>query len=232
MSSSRPGSASHGPTDPVPVPSELVAQDTTMKSRFFILLAAACLTLGSAKALDQSTDNPKDVKPGVYELDKSHGKITWSVSHLGLSTYVGQFADVEAKLVLEPKEPAKSTLVAKVSMGSVGTLHPVLDQVLKSPEMFHIEKFPAAEFKATRIEVVSERKARIVGDLTMVGVTKPVTMEATFNRAGFHPVDKRYTIGFDGRATIKRTEWGLKAFTPGIGDEVTLAIEGEFKRVD
>jgi polyisoprenoid-binding protein YceI len=72
----------------------------------------------------------------------------------------------------------------------------------------------------------------VTGDLTLRGVTRPMVMDVTFNQAGVHPVDNKYTVGFDGRAVIKRSEFGMTYLVPALGDEVTLRLEGEFKKVD
>ena len=79
------------------------------------------------------------------------------------------------------------------------------------------------------MEPTSPTTARITGTLTLKGVTKPVSFDATFNQAGTNPVDKRYTVGFDGWAVIKRSDFGVSAFVPAVSDEVSLRLEGEFK---
>jgi len=79
------------------------------------------------------------------------------------------------------------------------------------------------------VEPTSPTTARITGDLNLRGTVRPLAIDATFNQAGIHPMDQRYTVGFDGRAVIKRSEFGINAYLPQLGDEVTLRIEGEFK---
>ena len=189
---------------------------------------------GLAVAQDAAapTKDPTQVRPGAYVLDPNHGKITWSVSHLGYSTYYGQFTGVTGKLDLDPKAPEKSRLSVAVPLGGVITGAPRLEQHLATPDFFDTQKFPGATFTATGVEPTSPTTARITGDLTLRGVTKPVAIDATFNQAGVSPVDKRYTVGFDGRAVVKRSEFGVSAFLPALGDDVTLRIEGEFKAAD
>jgi len=169
----------------------------------------------SAVPVAPSTD-PTQVRPGAYVLDPDHGKITWSVSHLGYSTYYGQLAGLTGTLTLDPKAPEKSQLSVSVPLGGVITGSAHLNERLATPDFFDTAKFPAASFTATKVEPTSPTTARITGD-------------ATFNQAGIHPVDQRYTVGFDGRAVIKRSEFGINAYLPQLGDEVTLRIEGEFK---
>lgn len=173
--------------------------------------------------------DPTQVRPGAYALDPDHGKITWSVSHLGYSTYYGQFTGLTGTLVLDPKALDKSRLVVSVPLGGVITGSTRLNEHLAAPDFFDTAKFSTATFTATKVEPTSPTTARILGDLNLRGAVRPLAIDATFNQAGIHPVDKRYTVGFDGRAVIKRSEFGINAYLPQLGDEVTLRIEGEFK---
>lgn len=175
------------------------------------------------------TTDPNQVRPGSYVLDSAHGKITWSVSHLGYSTYYGQITDVTAQAELDPKAPARSRIRVAIGIASVTGLNDALDGRLKGPDFFDAAKFPTAAFVSTSVEPTSPTTARINGTLTLKGVEKPVSFDATFNQAGLHPVDKRYTVGFDGRAVIKRSDFGVSAYLPLVGDEVSLRLEGEFK---
>ncbi len=175
--------------------------------------------------------DPTQVRPGDYVLDPDHGKITWSISHLGYSTYYGQFAGLTGTLTLDPKAPEKSRLAVSVPLAGVITGSTRLNEHLAAPDFFDTAKFPAATFTATTVEPTSPTTARITGDLNLRGTVRPLAIDATFNQAGIHPVDQRYTVGFDGRAMVKRSEFGINAYLPGLGDEVSLRIEGEFKAV-
>lgn len=192
---------------------------------------AAAETPAAAPPASPSSD-PTQVRPGAYVLDPAHGKITWSVSHLGFSTYYGQITDVSAQAVLDPKEPAKSTLTVTIGTDSVNGLNEQLNRHLKAPDFFDTARFPKATFTATSVEPTSPTTARVNGDLTLKGVTKPVAFDATFNQAGINPVSKAYTVGFDGRAVIRRSDFGISAFLPLLGDDVSLRIEGEFKAAE
>ena len=104
-----------------------------------------------------------------------------------------------------------------------------LNEHLAAPDFFDTAKFPDATFTSTAVEATSPTTARITGDLTLRGIVRPLAIDVTFNQAGIHPVDQRYTVGFDGRALVKRSDFGITAFLPQLGDEVSLRIEGEFK---
>lgn len=194
-----------------------------------LLLAAISALPVAAQPQSPFNANPAALREGTYMLDPAHGKITWSVMHLGLSRYQGQIAGVKGELRLDPKAPEQSTLLVTIPMDGGGTFDADLDAHLRSADFFDVAKYPTATFTATRIERVGERGARVTGDLTLRGITKPVTFEAVFNSAGIHPVTKRYTAGFDGTATIRRSEFGMTYLVPGVSDEVRLQLEGEFQ---
>ena len=196
-----------------------------------ILLALFLIVAGGARAEEPSgtTTDPTKVRAGAYVLDAAHGKITWSVSHLGYSTYYGQISDVAGRADLDPKDPARSRLAVTIGMASINGLHDKLNGNLRGPDFFDTDRYPQATFAGTTVEPTGPTTARITGALTLKGVTKPVSFDATFNQAGIHPIDQRYTVGFDGRAVLKRSDFGITAFLPAVGDEVTLRLEGEFK---
>ena len=197
-----------------------------------ILVLAALASLAAAPASwaqAASSPNPADVRGGTIAADPGHTKVTWSINHFGFSTYVGQFSQVSATLKLDPKALGATRLEATVQTASVGTFNAGLDNHLKTPDFLDVAKFPTATFKATSVKATGERTADINGDLTLHGVTKPVVIQATFNRGGANPADKTYRLGFSGKTTIKRTEFGIKTYAPALGDEVTLQIDAEFK---
>jgi polyisoprenoid-binding protein YceI len=204
-----------------------------MSARLPIYAAVAALVLTPLAVVAQSpfTTEPAQVQAGTYELDASHGKVTWAVNHFGFSTYIGQFSGTAGTLTLDPKTPTASKLDVTVQTGSVGTLNEGLDTHLKSADFLDVAKFPTATFKATSIKLTGKTTADVAGDLTLHGVTKPIVLKAVFNQAGINPVNKVYTVGFDGETTIKRTDFGITTYAPAIGDEVKLTIEAEFKKV-
>jgi len=191
-------------------------------------LAVALVVSGGA-AQAQLTTSPAAAQAGTYKLDPAHGKITWSVTHFGFSTYIGQFSHVDATLKVDPKAVSATTLDVTIDANSLGTLNAALDTHLKSKDFLDVAAFPTATFKATKVAQTGEKTADITGDLTLHGVTKPVVVHATFNQAGPNPIDKKYELGFAGSAEINRSDFGIKAYVPAISDKVTLTIEAEFK---
>lgn len=190
-----------------------------------VLLAS----VGVVQAQDALTRDPAQVRAGAYTLDPEHSKITWSVNHMGFSTYAGQFAGAAGTLRIDPKAADRAQLEVTVKIDDVGSLNPALDKHLKSADFFDVANHPTATFRATKIVVTDKNEADIHGELTLRGVTKPIVIEAEFNQAGPNPMTKVYTLGFDGEAKIKRSDFGMTYAVPAVGDEVTLKIEAEFK---
>ncbi len=184
---------------------------------------------GVVTAQTAATRVPAEVQAGTYKLDPGHGKITWKVNHLGFSTYVGQFVNVSADLTLDPANPSASTLTATVPLSDVAPNDDGLKAHLQTPDFFNTAEFPTATFVARSIMVDRENatEADVVGDLTLHGVTRSVTMEVEFNQAG-PSMGNIYRVGFDGEATIRRSDFGMSYGLPAIGDEVELHFEGEF----
>lgn len=191
--------------------------------------ALALLTAGGVVARTQTTEVPAEVQAGAYALDSSHGKITWSVKHLGFSTYYGQFVNVEATLNLDPANPSASSLTATIPLTDVDPNSDGLKAHLQTADFFDTANHPVATFVSRSVTVDADdaSEATVVGDLTLRGVTRPVTMEVEFNQAG-PSMGGTYKVGFDGEATIKRSEFGVDYAVPAVSDEVELHIEGEF----
>ncbi len=197
-------------------------------------LVAAPLAVSAQTAQTSTapiTSVPAQVQSGDYRFEPSHSKVTWSVNHFGYSTYTGQFPRVEGTLKLDSNDIARSVVDVTINTASVGTLDTALDNHLKTADFLDVETFPTATFKSTSVKRTGDRTADITGELTLHGVTRPVTVQATFNQAGPNPMSKIYTLGFDAKATIKRSDFGIKTYVPAIGDEVTLVIEAELQKV-
>ena len=191
-------------------------------------LAFSLLAGGAVVAQSAMTRVPAEVQAGAYKLDSSHGKITWSVDHLGFSKYYGQFVNVSAELTLDSANPAASTLTATIPLTDVAPNDDGLKRHLQTADFFDTANHPVATFRSTRIVVdpSDPDEATVHGELTLRGVTRPVTMEVDFNQAG--PTRGGYKAGFDGEATIRRSDFGITYALPGVSDEVELHIEGEF----
>jgi polyisoprenoid-binding protein YceI len=117
-----------------------------------------------------------------------------------------------------------------VEVASVDSRVPALDEVLRGPGWLDAAAYPRAVFRGTGVEVTGPDTGRITGDLTLRGVTRPVTLAVTFNGGADNLLTGRYTLGFSATATLRRSEFGITNLVPAIGDEVTLEVEAEFLR--
>lgn len=190
-----------------------------------LALGAAALTATSASANDAA---------GVYKLDPAHASVTWKISHLGLSFYTARFTKFNAELDIDPEKPADAKLSVTVDATSVRTDYPFADskdfdkELVESPNFFNAKKFPEITFASTAIELTGDKSAKVTGDLTLLGVTKPVTMDVRLNGQIMHPFKKKPAIGFSGETTIQRSDFGMTHLVPNVGNEVQLLIEAEF----
>jgi polyisoprenoid-binding protein YceI len=192
-------------------------------------LAAALASPALAQAPVLSAD-PGIAPAGTYALDKGHTRVSFEISHMGLSGYIGWMKDVDATLTFDPAAPEKSAVTVTIGAGSIHTLDPEFDAKLSGPAIMDAAANPQITFKSTAIEKTGDTTGKITGDLTMRGVTKPVTLDVTFNGGLVSPFAKAYVLGFSATGTIKRSEWGMTEYVAfGISDEVKLTVEAEFQ---
>ena len=193
--------------------------------------AAAGLALaGAARAQTPANPKPSAVEPGAYKVEPSHTRVLFTVSHMGFTNWYGDFTGASGTLTLDPKNPAAASLQVTVPVGSVSTTNAKLDGELKAADWLDADRFPAASFKSTKVTPKGTGMADVTGDMTLHGVTKPVTLHVKFNGAGVNPLDKAYTAGFEAHGTIKRSDFGVTKYVPLIGDTVELTLSGAFEK--
>jgi len=196
-----------------------------MHSKLTTLLCAATVAV---VAIGISAFGPVDAKKGTYKIDPRHSQVIFEIPHMGLSTFFGRFGKVSGMLQFDPASPETSTLSADIDMTAIDTHVPELDKELVA--FFHADKNPTTSFKATSIARTGEATGIVTGDLTLNGITRPVTLNVTFKGARNPPIPfQPYRIGFDATATIHRADFDLThAMWSGmVGDDVTLLIEAE-----
>ncbi len=175
---------------------------------------------------------PAFAAPEAYVLDPSHSQIVFSYNHLGFSTSYGMFSGFEGKIAFDQAEPAKSSVEVSFPVTTMLTGWQERFDHFMSPDFFGQAEDKTVSFKSTAIEVTGEAAAKITGDLTMNGVTKPVVIDAVLNQAGEHPMMKKPWAGFSGTTVVKRSEFNLGQFAPFIGDEVTVQISIEAMKAE
>jgi polyisoprenoid-binding protein YceI len=198
-----------------------------------LLLFAVTVPILSGPSLAQmpktvpGAPDPLRVVAGTYKIDPAHTQILWQVNHMGFSLFDGAFAEPTGSLVIDPKRPTAAALNVEIPIGKIVTTSAKLNEHLLTADFFDAAKFPTATFRSTRVEV-SGQTAKIHGDLTLKGVTKPVVLATTFIGAGAHPMTKGTAIGFRATTAIKRSDFSLGYGVPIVGDTVTLTINAAF----
>jgi polyisoprenoid-binding protein YceI len=165
-----------------------------------------------------------------YTIEPNHTSVTWSANHFGFSNPSGKFSEIEGEIVFDEAHPEKSSVDVVIKIASLNTGLPKFDQHLKSKDFFDLDKFSTAKFVSKKIVVTGKNKAKITGDLTLVGITKSVTLNAKFNKSAVSPITQKQTIGFSANAVITRSEFGINYAIPGVSDKVDLVIEAEANR--
>lgn len=185
-------------------------------------------TLTAAAFLAGSAPLPSATAADLYRLDPDHTQTIFTIDHLGYSHITGTFHDIKGTLTLDEKKPETSSVEVTICTGSVDTGSAPRDEDLRSADYFDVAKFPAMMFRSTAVRKRGARTADVTGDLTLLGVTKPVVLKVTFNRMAPDFLRGNSVVaGFTASTRIKRSDFGMKAFLPLIGDQVDIAINAE-----
>ncbi len=193
----------------------------------FSALTAGTPVLAQAPAVNV---DPTAVQSGSYVVEPAHTQITFNVLHMGFTHYEGRLTDASGTLELSAKTPAQSAIEVSVPVASVSTTSAKLDGELKSKDWLDAATYPTVTFKSKSIAPTGKGEAKVTGDLTIHGVTKPVTLTAHFVGSGVNPLSKKYTVGFDITGDIRRSDFGVKTYVPLISDTVHLTIAGAFEQ--
>lgn len=171
-------------------------------------------------------------EPAAYIFDKSHAHITFAVSHLGFSTTHGEFRDFDGTLTLDEADPAASSVAVTIQTGSIDSAWEARDEHLRGPDFFDVANHPAMTFKSTAIEVTGDNTAKMTGDLTLLGVTKAITLDVALNQLGEHPFSKKMHAGFTATGSIDRAEYGMTYGVPAVGQNVAIRIDIEAQKAE
>jgi polyisoprenoid-binding protein YceI len=181
---------------------------------------------------------------GTYTTDPAHTRLWFTVDHLGFSTYMALFTKVEATLQFDPENPTAMQVTATVDVGSLETHNddPTYDfnAIVSGPDYLNAPAHPLATFTSTKVDLTGDTTANVTGDLTLNGITKPVTLTATYNGGWGHmPLDPGGArAGFSVAGTLLRSDFGISNGIPapgtrmGVSDEVRVFIETELNNPD
>jgi polyisoprenoid-binding protein YceI len=180
------------------------------------LAAAALLVPFTAHAAD------------TYKFDPNHTSVVWHANHFGFSNPSGRFTVKDGgSVTVDEAKPENSSVDVVIDVNSLVTGIDKFNEHLKSKDFLDAAKFPTAEFKSTSVKVTGKDTADVTGNLTLHGVTKPVTLAMKLNKIGEHPMSHKKAVGFTGSTTIKRSDFGISQYVPAVSDDVVLEIEAE-----
>ena len=167
-----------------------------------------------------------------YMLDASHSQIVFSYDHLGFSTTWGMFSGFEGEIMFDQANPAASSVSVSMPVKSMLTGWEGRFQHFMSKDFFDAADDEMVSFASTGIEVTGETTAKITGDLTLNGVTKPVVLDAVLNKTGDHPMANKPWAGFSATTSVLRSDFGLGMFAPYVSDEVAIQISIEAMKAE
>lgn len=219
-----------------------------MRTKFLLAAAAAALlaACGQPKSPDAAAPEGAAVEPtavepaaepafdasaaiaGVYKADPKHAYITFSYDHQGYSRPWLRWRSLSADLTWKPDAPDQSSIAVVIDAASADSGVEEFDTHLKSADFFDVANHPQITFNSTSASLSGGAKGMVTGDLTIKGVTKPVTLDVTINRAANDDFAEAYKLGFSAKGVVKRSDFGVDKYTPFVGDDVTVVIETEF----
>lgn len=195
-------------------------------------LAALALLAGPAAA--QGT-----APAGEYVLDKTHANVQWQGLHNGLAWYTARFTDFDIQLTFDPVDVTKSRVQATINPKSIetdfektraaGNTTDFNAELANDARFFNSTKFPTISFRSTTITKTGDNKGKLNGNLTFLGVTKPVTLDVTFIGFRTYPAPRKPKVGFQAVGTINKTQWGMAA-GGAIADDIKIEINAEFSQ--
>jgi polyisoprenoid-binding protein YceI len=180
-----------------------------------LILTAALLLAGNAVAA-----------PLSYKIDPNHTNVIASWDHFGFSRPSANFGQADGTIVYDADNVGQSSVKVTLPLSGLSAFVADFEAHLRSKDFFEADKYPEATFASTRVEAAGGNKLRVIGDLTMHGVTRPVVLDVTLNKSA-PGRDGQPRIGFDATARIKRSDFGLGLYAPKVSDEVDLRITTE-----
>lgn len=187
------------------------------------------LLLASAVSLAMVGAVHADDSSGTYAFDhqKDHQFITFKISHLGFSWTYGRFNDFDGEFVYDAENPENSSVNVTIDTSSVDTNHAERDKHLRTKDFFYTDEYPEASFKSKRVVVDEDGEADIIGDLTLRGVTKEITLDAEMIGHGADPWGG-YRMGFEAETELRLTDFGIPMNLGKASEtvEIIISVEG------
>lgn len=179
-----------------------------------LIFAAALFAAGAASA-----------EPVTYALDPAHTQVAFSIDRFGFNRVLGQFDTVAGEVVLDEANPANSSVRATVQIASISAGNATRDEHLRGDRWLRAAQFPTMEFQSTSVRLISNTRAEVTGNLTLLGQTHPLVLDVTLNRIADAPNNGRRTAGFSATGTLTRSTWGMTVTPNTVGDQISISIE-------
>lgn len=185
---------------------------------------SSALVLAAALAVASTAAN---AAPVTYKIDPNHTDVIASWSHFGFSNPIAHFGDVDGSIVHDAENVGQSSVNVTIPLAGLDAHVEAFNEHLRSEDFFDAARYPAITFASTAVEDAGAEKLRVHGDLTVHGVTRPVVLDVTINKLGVQPMAKRPAAGFDATTTIRRSDFGIGKYAPGVSDEILIRITTE-----
>jgi len=196
-----------------------------MKRLSLIALLSAGLSVFAAAGAQAAAEQ--------YDIDASHSGVVFGWNHFGFSNPSARFDRIEGSVLLDKADLTKSSISVTLPLEGLDTGVAKLDEGLKSPDFLDAAKYPTITFKSTKVERIGENGLKITGELTVHGVTKPVTLDAKVNKIGIFEIPgviKAQAAGFDATTVIRRSDFGVSKYLPAVSDEILVRITLDAKQ--
>lgn len=188
----------------------------TIKKRLVPLLAFASLAAPLAYA-----------QAATYQMDPQHTSVIVTWNHFGFSHPTANIPNAQGTIVFDPAHPEQAKVDVTLPVKEIDTHVPALTHEFMNATYFDVAKYPQATFRSTKVVATGDNHFDVTGDLTLKGITKPVTLHATLNKLGEQPMLKKQAVGFDATATLKRSDFNIDQYIPAVSDQVSLTISTE-----
>jgi len=185
---------------------------------------------GSDSAQDDIQSLASNISPGIYELEDDHAYLGFSYAHMGLSNPQLQFTEFDATLELDGDDMRNSRVSITVNAASIATAVTALDDTLRSPDFLDVANHPEIVFSSTSYTQTSDARGTLTGDLTIAGITQPLSLEVTINAAAMNQFTRREMIGFAATGSVSRAAYGMTGYEEYVLDELLLNIQVEFQK--
>jgi len=185
--------------------------------RYLILILANVLTLVT-------------IAQNTYSFDKNHARLSFSVLHFGISHIEGNFKIFNATFISSKEDFSDAQIEMTADVKSINTDVEMRDNDLRGPDWFNAEKYPTITFKSTLFKKESQTNYKLIGNITMHGISKPITFDVVFNGKGQNPFSKKYSYGFTVTGKLNRNDFGIggEPLATGVGNEIDLKSNVEF----